>query len=111
VLAVERTKRSECLPASEFWVSSGSRHAPDVPVVSLFLGIVIRMYHHEHPPPHFHAAYQGFEAFVRIEDGEIVHGSPTHPSVGAGPSGRTQGKLAARRGFAADGDDPRSGCR
>jgi hypothetical protein len=41
-----------------------------VPVVSLFLGIVIRMYHDEHPPPHFHAAYQGFEAFVRIEDGE-----------------------------------------
>lgn len=46
-----------------------------VPVVSLFFGIVVRMYHDEHPPPHFHAAYQGFEAFVRIEDGEIVHGA------------------------------------
>ncbi len=45
-----------------------------VPVVSLFFGIVIRMYHDEHPPPHFHAAYQGFEAFVRIGDGEILHG-------------------------------------
>jgi hypothetical protein len=46
-----------------------------VSVVSLFFGIVIRMYHDEHPPPHFHAAYQDFEAFVRIEDGEIVQGA------------------------------------
>jgi len=54
-----------------------SRTAPykvSVPIVSHFFGIVIRMYHDEHPPPHFHAAYQGFEAFVRIEDGEILHG-------------------------------------
>jgi hypothetical protein len=46
-----------------------------MPVISLFFGIVIRMYFDDHPPPHFHAAYQGFEAFVRIEDGEIAHGS------------------------------------
>lgn len=52
-----------------------ARYDCPVPVVSLFFGIVIRMYHDEHPPPHFHAAYQGFEAFVRIEDGEIVHGT------------------------------------
>ncbi|MEA3036649.1 MAG: hypothetical protein QOH04_2421, partial [Sphingomonadales bacterium] len=37
-------------------------------------GIVIRMYHDEHPPPHFHASYQGFTAFVRISDGEVIHG-------------------------------------
>jgi uncharacterized protein DUF4160 len=41
-----------------------------VPIVSLFFGIVIRMYHDEHPPRHFHAAYQDFEAFVRIENGD-----------------------------------------
>lgn len=46
-----------------------------MPIISLFFGIVIRMYHDDHPPPHFHAAYQGFEAFVRIADGEIVAGS------------------------------------
>ena len=46
-----------------------------MPIVALFFGIVIRMYHDEHPPPHFHAAYQGFEAFVAIADGEILHGS------------------------------------
>ena len=46
-----------------------------VPVISIFFGIVIRMYHDDHPPPHFHASYQGFTAFVRISDGEIMHGS------------------------------------
>ena len=45
-----------------------------MPVISIFFGIVIRMYFDDHPPPHFHAAYQGFEAFVRIDNGEIVDG-------------------------------------
>jgi hypothetical protein len=60
--------------ASEFWVGGGAPYRGQVPIVSLFFGIVIRMYHDEHPPPHFHAAYQGFEAFVRIDGGEILHG-------------------------------------
>jgi hypothetical protein len=46
-----------------------------MPIVSVFFGIIIRMYHDDHPPPHFHASYQGFKAFVRIEDGEIIAGS------------------------------------
>ncbi|MCU6455764.1 DUF4160 domain-containing protein [Sphingomonas sp. A2-49] len=46
-----------------------------MPVISLFFGIVIRMYFDDHPPPHFHASYQGFEAFVRIADGEITQGN------------------------------------
>ncbi len=46
-----------------------------MPVISLFFGIVIRMYFDDHPPPHFHASYQGFEAFVRIADGEIMQRS------------------------------------
>jgi hypothetical protein len=46
-----------------------------MPIISVFFGIIIRMYHDDHPPPHFHAAYQGFEAFVGIADGEIIRGS------------------------------------
>lgn len=46
-----------------------------MPIISVFFGIVIRMYHDEHPPPHFHASYQGFEAFVGIDDGEVVRGA------------------------------------
>ena len=45
-----------------------------MPIISIFFGIVIRMYHDDHPPPHFHASYQGFEAFVGIADGEIIYG-------------------------------------
>jgi hypothetical protein len=50
-------------------------HLCTVPVISIFFGIVIRMYHDDHPPPHFHASYQGFAALVRIADGEILQGS------------------------------------
>jgi hypothetical protein len=32
------------------------------------------MYFDDHPPPHFHAAYQGNEAFVAIATGEIIKG-------------------------------------
>lgn len=46
-----------------------------MPIISVFFGIVIRMYHDDHPPPHIHASYQGFEAFVRLADGEIIAGS------------------------------------
>jgi hypothetical protein len=46
-----------------------------VPIISVFFGIVIRMYHADHPPPHFHASYQGFEAFVAIATGEVLEGS------------------------------------
>jgi hypothetical protein len=41
---------------------------------SYFFGIYIRMYHDEHPPPHFHVECQGHEAFVAIEDGRILSG-------------------------------------
>lgn len=38
-----------------------------MPVVSRFLGIVIRMYFDDHAPPHFHAFYGESEVIVRIE--------------------------------------------
>ena len=34
-----------------------------MPIVSMFFGIVIRMYYDEHAPPHFHAEYQGKRRF------------------------------------------------
>ncbi len=33
------------------------------------------MYFDDHPPPHFHATYQGQSAFIRISDGSIKEGS------------------------------------
>jgi len=45
-----------------------------MPVLSIFFGIVIRMWHDDHPPPHIHAEYQGFEALVKISTGEVSKG-------------------------------------
>ena len=41
-----------------------------------FYGIVVRIHTRgEHPPPHFHAHYQGREALVEIETGKHIAGS------------------------------------
>ena len=45
-----------------------------MPIISTFFGIIIRMWHDDHPPPHVHVEYQGFEALVKIETGEVSHG-------------------------------------
>jgi hypothetical protein len=51
-----------------------------VPVVSRFFGIVIRMYFFDHTPPHFHAAYGGSEARVRIDPVGLLEGNlPPRP--------------------------------
>ena len=51
-----------------------------MPIVSVFLGLTVRMYFGDHPPPHIHASYQGFEALVRVDNGEIIAGDlPKRP--------------------------------
>jgi len=44
-----------------------------VPKISEFYGVVIRMYHNDHGPPHFHASYGGREAGVAF-DGRLLWG-------------------------------------
>ena len=45
-----------------------------VPTISMFFGILIRMYYDEHNPPHFHASYQGNQATFDME-GNILEGA------------------------------------
>ena len=45
-----------------------------MPELSRFYGIIIRMFYDDHPPPHFHAAYQGEEVQVSIETLEVMKG-------------------------------------
>lgn len=45
-----------------------------MPTISVFFGIMIKMFFGDHPPPHFHAEYQGYKAVVRIADGGIEAG-------------------------------------
>ena len=45
-----------------------------MPTISMFFGIIIRMYNSgEHNPPHFHAVYQGYNAVFDM-DGELIEG-------------------------------------
>lgn len=45
-----------------------------MPTLSMFYGIIIRMYNsHEHNPPHFHATYQGHNATFDF-DGNLKDG-------------------------------------
>lgn len=45
-----------------------------MPTISMFFGITIRMYFHEHGPPHFHAYYGGDEAAVSIGSLDVMEG-------------------------------------
>lgn len=44
-----------------------------MPVISLFFGIVIRMFYREHGVPHFHAEHQSQQATFTF-DGELLAG-------------------------------------
>lgn len=48
-----------------------------MPTISVFYGIIVRMYcsPKEHNPPHFHAYYQDEEIIVDINKCEIVEGN------------------------------------
>ena len=45
-----------------------------MPIISVFFGIVIRMFYREHEPAHFHAEYQGQHGKFNL-DGEMIVGS------------------------------------
>jgi hypothetical protein len=47
-----------------------------MPTVSMFYGIIIRMYcaPEEHNPPHFHAFYQDYKTIIDINSGELIEG-------------------------------------
>jgi len=48
-----------------------------VPTISMFYGIIIRMYcaPSEHEPPHIHAYYQEHKAILDIRKGELIAGN------------------------------------
>ncbi|NBC29904.1 MAG: DUF4160 domain-containing protein [Spirochaetes bacterium] len=48
-----------------------------MPTISMFYGIIVRMYFapQEHPPPHFHAYYAEHKGVVDIRRCEVVEGN------------------------------------
>jgi len=45
-----------------------------MPYVSMFFGIIIRMFHNDHNPPHFHADYQGQRGIFDFS-GQMIKGN------------------------------------
>ena len=45
-----------------------------MPIVSVFLGIVVRLFHDDHPPPHMHVEYAEYAAVVDIRTGRLLGG-------------------------------------
>jgi hypothetical protein len=45
-----------------------------MPTISIFFGIVIRLFFNEHAPPHFHAQYGEFKATINIQTLELIEG-------------------------------------
>lgn len=45
-----------------------------MPTISVFFGILIRMYFNDHAPPHFHALYGEHEAVLSIDTLVVLDG-------------------------------------
>jgi hypothetical protein len=45
----------------------------EMPIVSAFFGLIIRMFYDEHNPPHIHAEYQGKKALIDFR-GNVLRG-------------------------------------
>ena len=46
-----------------------------MPTISKFFGILIKMFFNDHGVPHFHIEYEGREAKIAIETGQVIAGS------------------------------------
>jgi len=46
-----------------------------MPTISIFFGLIIRMYYKDHQPPHIHVQYQSENAVIDILTGNITEGS------------------------------------
>jgi hypothetical protein len=46
----------------------------EMPEISRFFGIIIKMFFNDHTPPHFHAFYQGARATFSIHTGLMIEG-------------------------------------
>jgi hypothetical protein len=75
-----------------------------MPTIAIFYGIVIQMYWRDHGPPHLHAFYQGYEALIAIETGEVIGGKLPPGAlrllrVGLSDAGSRLSKIGSGRGI------------
>ena len=74
---VNNTHTDYILTISRYRDAMLAKGADQMPVLSRFYGIVIRMYflQKEHNPPHIHAIYGDDMAAITIADGKILEGA------------------------------------
>lgn len=53
-----------------------------MPTISRFFGIVIKMYHSDHNPPHFHAQYGEQAGLIDITTLQMIEGDLSSRSLG-----------------------------
>lgn len=46
-----------------------------MPILSTFFGIIVRIFHGDHNPPHIHVEYSEYEAIIDIKSGKIIEGN------------------------------------
>jgi len=46
-----------------------------MPTISIFFGLIIRMYYKDHQPPHIHVQYQSENAVIDILTGNVTEGN------------------------------------
>ncbi len=51
-----------------------------MPTISMFYGIIIRMYYDDHNPPHFHAFFGEYKATFNFE-GELIDGNMPNSKI------------------------------
>ena len=54
----------------------------EMPTISTFFGIAIRMYYREHAPPHFHAIHGGEDVEINISTLQVITGRISRRALG-----------------------------
>ena len=52
-----------------------------MPTISIFFGLIIRMYYKDHQPPHIHVQYQNKNAVFDILTGDMTDGNLPVPQL------------------------------
>jgi len=73
----------------------------NVPTISTFFGIVIRMYYDDHGPPHFHAYYGEDMALISLETLEVLQGRLPRRAMSLVLARIIHERFYCNRGFAA----------
>ena len=70
-----------------------------MPIISIFFGLIIRVYHDDHPPPHFHVQYGEWNAIIEIRTGKVLIGQVPRRLMKLVEEWRKQHKFELLRAF------------